>query len=115
MTDPIPPEVLLLAGGSVVTYAAMVARRGGRWWLATGAMGVVVVAGLLIWAEAVKGQSWFSGLMQTLFAIVISIGLGFGSVVQGVGRLWPGARWGVLVAVGCVAMLAALIGLWLSL
>jgi hypothetical protein len=115
MSDPLPPEVLLLTGAAVVTYAALVGRRGGRWWLVTGVISAGVVAGLSGWAEAMRGQSWFSGLMQTLFAIMVAVGLGFGLVVQAVGRFWPGARWGVLVATGCVAMLAALTGLWLSL
>lgn len=115
MTDPIPAEALFLAGVSVVTYAALVGRRGGRWWMTTGALAAVVVAGLLLWAEAVTGQSWFSGLMQTLFAIMVAIGLAFGSVVQAVGMWRPGARWGALVAVGCVAMLLAMVGLWQAL
>jgi len=115
VSDGIPFDLLLLVGVAVVTYAALVGRRSGRWWLATGAVGLVIVAGLMLWAESLRGQSWFSGLMQTLFAILVGIGLVFGSAVQAVGMWWLGARWGALVAGGCVAMLVALTGLWLSL
>ena len=110
------PFTVAMVAVSAVTYALIVLRQGWRWWLGCAACVVVLAAILWIWAVRLNAQSFFGGIVHAATAMMLVVGLGFGSVVQAIGHLRPIGRtvafrgWGLVATVAAITAFIFVLG-----
>ena len=102
------PITVVMVSVSAASYVWVVLRPDWRWWGGSAALVAVIAAILAFCAAKLNAQSFMGGSVHAAGAIMLMIGLGFGSAMQAVGLVWSGYRTLAIRGWGLVGMVAAI-------